>query len=193
MTQERSVADSKSGSNAYTLACDARDVNMQYASCLARIGALQAPGVKVPKDWEECGRCMTHGECRAQIMRAEEVAANRSIYFRERSVDRPRAPAKGLSWSYKPKTPTPKAEQPPARPLQSVPTVATPTLSDAITEMARREAAKKAAPAPEPKKAAPVAAPQATQPAPVSAPKARPPMLPGESPLAYARRIRDLK
>lgn len=77
------LAASLSGKNMHIIQCDPVGRGMQYASCLARQSALNTPGVKVPEDWKECGRHKTHGVCEAVKMRAQELAAGCSMFFRE--------------------------------------------------------------------------------------------------------------
>ena len=84
------LAASQSGKNMHIIQCLPVGRGMQYASCLARQAALDTPGIKVPDEWKECGRHKVHGVCEAIKMRAQELAAGCSIFFR--SSGAPTAP-----------------------------------------------------------------------------------------------------
>jgi len=213
------LADSKSGQNRFILACDATGQSMLYCSCLARLGALDSPGVKTPKDWQECGRHRVHGECPATKMRAEEVEKGHALYFVPPGSQMVQGP--GMAWISSPKKslPAPIGKSTPPRTAAPAPKPA-PTKStsmlDAIGQgndmAAVVNAAAKTLPAlqvSEPHKPPPVPMSTVTAYKPETAPSqvlkaqadgihprpaqtGRPPMLPGESPLAYARRLKAL-
>lgn len=74
--------------NSYSLFCAARGQSMNYAACLWRQGVLSKPDIKTPEDWNSCRTAACSGTCTANNMREEEVLAGKSIYFRAREVVR---------------------------------------------------------------------------------------------------------
>lgn len=71
--------------NSFCMRCDAQEQTMSYAACLWRQGVLAKPDIRTPSDWAPCGEAARHGTCVALMMRAEEQAAEQSIYFRKRN------------------------------------------------------------------------------------------------------------
>lgn len=71
--------------NRHIFCCEAQGQHMLYASCIARLGAIDAPNVRVPDDWKSCERHRQHGVCKASVMRQEELLQGKSIYFVSRS------------------------------------------------------------------------------------------------------------
>lgn len=182
--------------NAYSHRCDVVSQMMNYAACLWRINVLSDASIKTPADWASCGEAKRFCRCPAANMREEETLKGHAIYFRPREEVR--------------KTWMPTATWTPSKPSASkydaissggikpgeVRPVAVgagkgKSMFDAMGEGSDYAAAINAAatdptPAPAPKPAAP--APSPAKPAGESLLKAMP-MQPGESPLAYARRL----
>lgn len=59
---------------------------MNYAACLWRQSVLANPTTKVPADWNACSEAAKCGRCNATEMRREEVLQGRAIYFRGRAT-----------------------------------------------------------------------------------------------------------
>jgi hypothetical protein len=161
--------------NTYSRRCDVVEQVMNYAACLWRQNVLAAPNVKTPSDWACCAAAARNGTCNALNMRREEEIAGKAIYFRDRQqpsfVDAARKWAHS-SWGTVKKAVIPVASPPkPAAVLDKLGSLG--DYSDAISE------AVSTAPAD-----APVAAP-----VPKLTPTQTPVALPGESPLAMARRL----
>lgn len=179
--------------NAYSHRCDVVSQMMNYAACLWRINVLSDASIKTPADWASCGEAKRFCRCPAANMREEETLKGHAIYFRPREEVRktwmPTAtwtPSKPSASKYEAVSITKPA---PARPA---PAPAKPkSMFDAMGEgsdyaSAINAAASDPTPAPAPKPAAAVQGP--AKPAGESLLKAMP-MQPGESPLAYARRL----
>lgn len=163
--------------NSFTLTCPTLGQSMNYAACLWRQNVLAAPNVKTPADWSACDSAGKCGNCRAMQMREEELIAGRSIYFRSRETI-----LKGLrqarEWvmpSFGSRKPAPPAPKPATHVLDGVGSA--PTYADAVEHLARTAAAPAA---PEPR-VIPIAP---------AVPIQQAVALPGESPLAMARRLR---
>jgi len=159
--------------NGFTFSCQAQGCYMQFASCIARLGALDAPGVRVPEDWKACAQHRRANQCQAHKMREEELLAGRSIYFSPRGaisrlVDKAREWVN--PWS-KPKTP--------AKPK-----------GDGVDALARVEGLDAAVALPKPEHG-----PMHTHAAPIPKPVAAVAIvaLPGETPLQMARRLAAMK
>ena len=180
--------------NSFCMRCDAQGQTMSYAACLWRQGVISKPDIRTPADWAPCGDAARQGRCVAVAMRAEEEAAERSIYFRKRvneahpmveakrswvnTWDKVRTAAtSAVTTIARAVTPAPKA------PADILDSIGSTSYADALT---RAVAEDYAAPAPEPT-TAPAPAPA---PAPMTAPITA---LPGESPLVMARRIAALR
>jgi hypothetical protein len=191
-----------SGRNSHTFFCIPRQQSMQFASCIARQGAMAAPGVKVPDDWRECGRHHTHNDCVAMKMRAEELAVGHSIYFRKREAVAPVVKPQGVWQSamgrvstgikavreyVEPPAPAPKRA---ASMLDSIGNVG--SYADVVNKIAAEHKKVEASQSVVTTEPAPVA-PIVTAPAPKPAPKPVPTAPAGpathESPLQMARRI----
>lgn len=164
--------------NSYTLSCAAIGQSMNYAACLWRQNVLSGKDIRTPADWAPCDAAGRAGNCKAMLMREEELIAGKSIYFRSRE-----SVMKGLQTVRQWVMPTfgrkaPSATHAPApKPagghlLDAVGTA--PTYADAVERLAR-EAGAAPAPTPAPARVIPIASMVA---------------LPGESPLAMARRLR---
>lgn len=190
--------------NAYSHRCDVVSQMMNYAACLWRINVLSDPSIRTPADWAGCTEAKRTCRCPAANMREEEVLKGHSIYFRSREEVR--------------KTWMPTSVWTPSKPTASKfdaiaqggikrgeirPMVATgkgKSMFDAMGEGTDYAAAINAAASdPTPAPAAPKTVEPAVKVEPKpSAPKPAPsgelllkslPMEPGESPLAYARRL----
>lgn len=179
--------------NSFCMRCDKQEQTMSYAACLWRQGVLAKPDIRTPSDWAPCGEAARHGACVALMMRQEEVAAEQAIYFRKRNSEaHPMAEPK-RSWHSSAlakvgtvvraaadtvrgiTTPAPK----PAAPRDALDAMgAMPSYAEAITRMVESgEHTAAAAPAP----SVPPTAGTPAMPAPTA--------MPGESPLAIARRM----
>ena len=180
--------------NSFCMRCDAQGQTMSYAACLWRQGVLAKTDIRTPSDWAPCGEAARQGRCVAVAMRAEEEAAERSIYFRKRvNEDHPMVEAK-RSWvntwdkvrtaAVGAVTSVARAIAPaPKAPADILDSIGSTSYADALT---RAVAEDRAAPAPEPT--------TAPAPAPAPVPMTTPiTALPGESPLAMARRIAALR
>ena len=188
--------------NSFCMRCDAQGQTMSYAACLWRQGVISKPDIRTPADWAPCGDAARQGRCVAVAMRAEEEAAERSIYFRKRVNEaHPMVEAK-RSWVNtwdKVRTVATSAVTTIARAVTPAPTapadildsIGSTSYADALTRaVAEDHASDTAKP--------PAAAPTPTTPAaptPAAATPASAPItaLPGESPLAMARRIAALR
>ena len=190
--------------NSFCMRCDAQGQTMSYAACLWRQGVISKPDIRTPADWAPCGDAARQGRCVAVAMRAEEEAAERSIYFRKRvnevhpmveskrswvnTWDKVRTVAtSAVTTIARAVTPAPK---PPADILDSIGST---SYADALTRAVAEDRAADTAKPP-----ATPAAPAAHHPAaptPAAATPASAPItaLPGESPLAMARRIAALR
>jgi len=162
--------------NAYCLQCKKAEQSMSYAACLNRIAVVRS-GADVPKDWNVCDDALRFHQCAAQTMRDEEELAGKSIYFVARDLLAAAGDAV-RKWFMPgdPKTsrPAPEARRKARSMFDSMGDAG--SYADAINGMSASEGAElmgRATTAP----AAPVKA--------VVLPQA----LPGESPLAMARRL----
>lgn len=176
--------------NSFCMRCDAQEQTMSYAACLWRQSVLGKANVRTPSDWAGCSEAAKQGRCVAILMQAEEATAERSIFFRKRCIEaHPMAEPK-RAWH--------------SSALGKVASVVK-SAADAVLGAA------KSAAAPTPRgvfdvdtsgdysKALSAAVEMELKhstPAPAPAPKAARPAitaLPGESPLAMARRIAALR
>lgn len=73
--------------NMFFTRCAAIGQVMNYAACLWRQGVLANPKTRVPADWNACGEAAKCGRCAAVEMRREEELQGRAIYFRGRSTE----------------------------------------------------------------------------------------------------------
>ncbi len=171
--------------NRYSRRCDVLGQVMNYAACLWRQGVLSKPDIRTPADWAPCGEAARCGRCNAVQMRQEEELKGHAIYFIDREAKQTlSAEARARIMPSYDKS----SREAPRRPAVSAPTVpaARPTSvsASAVLDMAGDTYAEAinamvAAPA-----TPPAAAPRGAAPLP------KIDMLPGESPLAYARRLR---
>lgn len=174
-TEKLPPSASASGKNAYYLGvCRHVGGNPSYAACLDKIARIAKNDVVLCRD---CVDPVKHGTCQAKNMQQAEQLAGQALYFIPRdsiATSHNKIPA----WSeesYQPPVPKVKATPAPA------PLIATGSYADAINA-----ALKAAAPAPTPAPAAAVAVVASA--APVT-PKPTPAMVPGETPIQFARRI----
>ena len=167
--------------NAYSSRCGVVEQVMNYAACQWRQGVLGQSDIRTPADWSACAQARSFGTCPALRMREEEVLAGKAIYFveRARGGDNPVvSPARAwidTAWKGAKKAlarVTPSAAPAPARSaLDALGEVG--SYSDALNALASEHAS-------------------APTPAVASRPAQPPiPMLEGESPLAYAKRVRE--
>lgn len=77
------VSQSKSGRNAHYYYCDARQHQVSYAVCLNTMEAYDA-GLLKKDQVTDCQRFMCRDECPARGMRAQEIAADRALFFTPR-------------------------------------------------------------------------------------------------------------
>lgn len=193
--------------NTYSRRCEVIGQTMNYAACQWRNGVLSRNDIRTPVDWEPCRNAMRCGTCNAVNMREEEVLKGHSIYFRERAsfgglLKEAARTWLGMDYWGKKKDPserstavllTPAAPRPATKPAAPAPKPAARRSGDALDAMGDLggyedaiSAAYTAAPAPAPV-SAPVAAPLVSS---AESLIKRLPMLPGESPLEYSRRLR---
>ena len=191
--------------NSFCMRCDAQGQTMSYAACLWRQGVISKPDIRTPADWAPCGDAARQGRCVAVAMRAEEEAAERSIYFRKRVNEaHPMVEAK-RSWVNtwdkvrtvatsavttiaRAVTPAPKA------PADILDSIGSTSYADALTRAVAEDRAADTAKLPATTTPAASAAPTpAASAAPTPAASAPITALPGESPLAMARRIAALR
>ena len=78
------VEMSKGGVNSHYHFCDMRGGQQSYAVCLNIISAIEEDRIK-PDQFIDCQRACLHGNCNAKVMRAEEVAAGHALYFKPRT------------------------------------------------------------------------------------------------------------
>lgn len=186
--------------NAFSRRCEVLGQTMNYAACLWRNGVLERDDIKAPADWEPCRNAMRCGTCNSANMRREEVLKGHSIYFKDRSVlasikDAARTWLGMDYFTKKPgtagsvtillgtrRTSTPAAPAPAPKPKRDV--------FDAMGDMGSYADAITAAASSAPVSAPRIEVPPTPSPAPAASPK--PAMLPGESPLAYMRRLKTL-
>lgn len=170
---------SKSGDNAYYIRrCPHIGHCPAYAACLKRIADNDAE--KLDSLYADCGAAMRNGGCDAVKMRKEEEAAGHAIYF----ISRPKL-RKFNDFAYD-QTHNPDAPGRISRePIKYVPPEAPGFRSERATSATSGDYADAI-------NAALKALPEPVEP-PVEKPAIeRPAMLPGESPLAYAKRVREL-
>lgn len=74
------VDQSKSGRNSYYQFCDYRQQQVGYAVCLHTLDAIEENRLASDR-FVDCQRAYCHDECPAKVMRAQEVAAKRSLFF----------------------------------------------------------------------------------------------------------------
>lgn len=155
------VSASASGRfNAFSVRCQALGFTNLYAGCLARLGALDAPGVKVPADWNDCRSTRSAGRCEAARMREEELLKGKAIYFQPRSVP---GEAPKTAWVSTPTRHTAAAPSPKAAKVGSISSMGSAgviSYGDLVNAMVREELKSASAPARSP--AAPPATPSAT-------------------------------
>lgn len=184
--------------NMYSQRCDVLGQVMNYAACLWRQGVLGKPDVRTPADWAPCAEAARCGKCNAVEMRNEEVLKGHSIYFRERGNIQPIEPAR--TWVMPEMAHKGTERRPVAahKPAPAPAPVKAKSMLDVMGEgSGYADAINVAAASPivSPSLDKPVASTVEKQPAP--APKSPSPeallkslpMNPGESPLAYARRV----
>ena len=196
--------------NSYSRRCDVLGQVMNYAACLWRQEVLSKPDIRTPADWAPCSDAARCGRCHAVEMRKEEVLKGYAIYLNDREEKQPRQAigSSGRSWvmpelerkdhtvrSAPASAPAPQPRPAPvarpapsARPASVIEAMGSASgYADALNAMTPTATA--AAP-PEPKvtTAPPLPSPPKVQPAAPLLSKID--MLPGESPLAYARRLR---
>lgn len=73
--------------NMFYMRCSVIGQMMNYAACLWRQGVLTNPKTRVPADWNPCGEAAKCGRCPAVDMRREEELQGKAIYFRGRSTE----------------------------------------------------------------------------------------------------------
>lgn len=72
--------------NMYSRRCEAIGQTMNYAACLWRQKVLEKPDVRTPSDWSPCADAARCGKCNAIEMRQEELLKGHSIYFKDRNT-----------------------------------------------------------------------------------------------------------
>lgn len=78
------VEFSRSGSNAHYHFCPIRGCQQSYGVCMHILDAIKED--RLTKDsFVDCQRAYLRDDCEAKRMRAEEIAANRSIYYKPRT------------------------------------------------------------------------------------------------------------
>lgn len=182
--------------NSYCMRCEAQGQSMQYAACQWRQGVLSKADIRTPADWAPCHEAARSGTCVAVHMRREEDTAGQAIFFRKslrendpvvemqprKWVDTWAAGTKGVPRATTaPVTPVPRH----ADAVDAMADVG--GYSEAITAMVATGAHVGAAPEP-----VAVGTHVGAPPEPVTLPHIAAPAptaLPGESPLAMARRI----
>ena len=173
--------------NAFSSHCAVVTQMMSYPACLWRQNVLAAPDIRTPADWSPCADARRTGRCNALSMRQEEELKGHAIYFVERGLVRRTLDAArewGTSTLDKFVSKTVAA---PAKPAPAPAPRKADSMLDVMGETSYADAINLAAtPAPTPTTAAP--APVAPKPA--SVPPMTLAMQPGESPLAYARRLK---
>jgi len=185
--------------NSYSRRCSIVEQVMNYAACQWRQSVIGHPKVNVPADWTPCVQAGKDGTCPALTMLSEEYMAGKAIYFVERF--NPSLPSSTTRrWGEKAvsvfgsavgATPVAKSKAKPSHALDSIADAG--DYADAITAYAVTTPTPAPTPAPKEEPAsAPVRAPVALAvPKPTQAPM--PVALPGESPLAMARRLHAAK
>lgn len=171
--------------NAYSARCDVLGQAMNYAACLWRQSVLGLPNVKTAADWEPCRQAASCGRCVAAEMRKEELLKGHSIYFRDRTVMQ-RLVHKAREWVM-PSTDAIKPAAPKFIPIAPAKPARAESMLDAMGEGSGYADAINSMVSEGSGYAAPVAAV-----VPVPAPRSVGPTLvalPGESPLAMARRM----
>lgn len=193
--------------NAYYLRhCAEIERGPAYTACLARLNDIDAG--RSNERTAQCEKAVRENRCVAKGMREQEQLAGAALFYFPR-LNKPFLPAAVagdfgvLITNLTDPALIPKNHQPKPTGAHFTPTAPAKTLDDRLTDAttngfaeaisaAVAEAAD-TSPAPAPKPVpAPTPAPKPTPaaPAPVQAAKpARPPMLPGETPLQYARRL----
>lgn len=175
-TPLRPVRDSADGKlNAYTRHCGTVGYSMNYAACLARQATLANSKAKPPADWSACVEAARNASCHALHMRREEELKGHAIYFHAREVI-PGTPGTGRTWIM----PGTVRREAPIR--THMPSVTTPYRAKSMFEVMAEA----------PSYADAINASTtitATRAPAMPRPAQRPPIQPGESPLAYARRI----
>lgn len=192
--------------NSYSRRCDVLGQVMNYAACLWRQEVLSKPDIRTPADWAPCSDAARCGRCHAVEMRKEEVLKGYAIYLNDREEKQPRQAigSSGRSWvmpelerkdhtvrsapASQPR-PAPVARPAPsARPASVIEAMGSASgYADALNAMTTTTTTV-APPEPKVTTASPLPSPPKVQPAAPLLSKID--MLPGESPLAYARRLR---
>lgn len=213
------TASTDGRSNMYSSRCSVVGQVMNYAACLWRQEVISNPKTRVPADWAACGEAAKCGRCAAVEMRREEVLQGRAIYFRSRTTGltikqeamalhkAEMNAAQGVATSYvsapapseKPRAPT-QARTPPAVAVKRASSMLDVMgegggYADALNATASAPTATQKSPTvivatphvgPPPKV---VSLPHVGPPAVIKPLGAAPVALPGESPLAMARRL----
>ncbi|UBM12735.1 hypothetical protein [Cupriavidus metallidurans] len=164
--------------NSYFVHCRVHQQSRPYAMCLHHADRVAGGGTSVL--YNDCDRAISGSTCQALAMHREELEKAQPIYFLERNKlpIEPTPAVGGIGMAIV----TADANDQKAAPTVAKPAPHVPADSGyaaAINAAMREHRAASAAPAPTP--SIPVAP---------AAPK--PPALPGETPLAYARRIQSL-
>jgi len=73
-----------SGSNAYYHFCHIRGGQQNYGVCMHIIKAIEEDRIG-SDSFVDCQRACTRDDCQAKKMRAEEIAAGRALYYKERT------------------------------------------------------------------------------------------------------------
>lgn len=72
--------------NRYTMWCDSHGQRRFYGVCLWMKNAYDAGRISADDPYSDCAKAIECGSCVALKMRAEEIEANKSIYFSERVI-----------------------------------------------------------------------------------------------------------
>lgn len=197
--------------NSYSRRCDVLGQVMNYAACLWRQEVLSKPDIRTPADWAPCSDAARCGRCHAVEMRKEEVLKGYAIYLNDREEKQPRQAigSSGRSWvmpelerkdhtvrsapasapAPQPRTAPVARPAPSARPASVIEAMGSASgYADALNAMTTTTTTTVAPPEPKVTTAPPLPSPPKVQPAAPLLSKID--MLPGESPLAYARRLR---
>jgi hypothetical protein len=75
------VDKSIGGQNRYTFTCDYVEQKRYFGVCLWLIKSFEEGKLQYDTRREDCGTAMKCGKCPAVKMRAEEIAANKAIYY----------------------------------------------------------------------------------------------------------------
>lgn len=194
--------------NRFSRRCDVLGQVMNYAACLWRLGVLSKPDIRTPADWAPCGEASRCGRCNATNMRQEEELKGYAIYFTDAAARAPLVRTSANTWGVAPpastgavlERPAAKALIAPSPPVvqrraaSAMDVMGSDSYAEAITAaVVVSKPALASSPAVVVSKPALVASPAVVVFAPKVPGQIKTPvsMLPGESPLAYARRLRD--